>query len=346
MRTILTVTLLAALAGPAAAQDDRAHATAVIREAAAKAFREVAAGQRQDSHEQVERTTRTLRVGANGEVQLTNIAGDILITRGSGNDVAVEIVKTARGRDDADARELLQLVPVEITERSGRAEIRAHYPNGEERRRTNRRNINVQVAFNVTAPDHIRIRAASISGSITTRDFKGEISAESVSGTVRVSNGGRIASAKSISGNVEVVDADIDGSFIASSASGSVLLRRVKARQLTLGSISGNVELDDIDARQVEAQSVSGNVKFAGPLSKGGRYELNSHSGSITAALGGSTGFEIEATSFSGAVRSDFSFASTDNQSRGRRSIRGVYGDGSAVLELTTFSGSIVITKR
>jgi DUF4097 and DUF4098 domain-containing protein YvlB len=198
----------------------------------------------------------------------------------------------------------------------------------------------------VTAPDHIRIRAASISGSITTKDFKGEITAESVSGTVRVSNGGRIASAKSISGNVEVVDTEIDGSFIASSASGSVLLRRVKARQLTLGSISGNVELDDIDSRQVEAQSVSGNVRFAGPVSKGGRYELNSHSGNITAVLGGSTGFEIEATSFSGAVRSDFSFASNDNQSRGRRSIRGVYGDGSAVLELTTFSGSIVVSKR
>ena len=345
MRTILTVTLFAALAGPAAAQDDHAHAAVVIREAVAKAFREVAAGQRQESREQVDRTTRTLRVGANGEVQLANIAGDILITRGGGNDVVVEIVKTARGRDDADAREMLQLVTVEITERSGRAEVRAHYPGGEERR-NNRRNINVQVAFNVTAPDHVRIRAASISGSITTKDFKGEISAESVSGTVRVSNGGRIASAKSISGNVEVADTDIDGSFIASSASGSVLLRRVKARQLTLGSISGNVDLDDIDARQVEAQSVSGNVRFAGPVSKGGRYELNSHSGNVTAALGGSTGFEIEATSFSGSVRSDFSFSSTDNQSRGRRSIRGVYGDGSAVLELTTFSGSIVVSKR
>ena len=77
MRTILTVTLFAALAGPAAAQDDRAHATVVIRKAVAKAFREVAAGQRQDSREQVERTTRTLRVGPNGEVQLANISGDI-----------------------------------------------------------------------------------------------------------------------------------------------------------------------------------------------------------------------------------------------------------------------------
>jgi DUF4097 and DUF4098 domain-containing protein YvlB len=355
MRTILTVTLLAALAAPAAAQDDRAAAVVVILKPAAKAYRgptpadadrERAVEQRRESREQVDRTTRTLRVGANGELQLSNIAGDISITRGSGNDVSVEIIKTARGSDDADAREMLQLVQVEVLERSGRAEVRARYPEGEERRRNNRRNINVQVAFNVAVPPNVRIRASSISGSITAKDVSGEISAESVSGSVRVLNGGRIGSAKSISGNVEVSDTDIDGSLNASSASGSVVLRRVKGRQLTLGSISGNVELDDIECQQLEAQSVSGNVRFGGLVAKGGRYELNSHSGNVTAALGGSTGFEVEATTFSGSIRSDFSFSSNGDQSRWRRSIRGVYGDGSAILELNTFSGSIVISKR
>jgi hypothetical protein len=46
--------------------------------------------------------------------------------------------------------------------------------------------------------------------------------------------------------------------------SGSVILRRVKARQLDLGSISGDVVLDDVDCQQVEAQTVSGNVRFGG----------------------------------------------------------------------------------
>ena len=263
--------------------------TVVIRDAMAKAFREVAAGQRQDSREQVERTTRTLRVGANGEVQLDNIAGDIVITRGSGNDVAVEIVKTARGRDDADAREMLQLVQVDITERSGRAEVRAHYPDGEERRRNNRRNVNVLGRLQRHRPGRHRAFArASISGSITARDFKGELSAESVSGTVRITNGGRIASAKSISGNVEVIDTDIDGELQASSASGSVLLRRVKARQL-------DARLDQRQ-RRARGRRVPGRSKRSRSAAmcgsparsaKGGRYELNSHSGSVTAALGG-----------------------------------------------------------
>ena len=86
----------------------------------------------------------------------------------------------------------------------------------------------------------------------------------------------------------------------------------------------------------------------AGRWPAGGRYEFTSHSGTVTAALGGNAGFEVEATSFSGSIRSDFSFGSSGDAERGRwrRSVRGVVGDGSAFLELTTFSGSIVIAKR
>lgn len=349
MRTILTMTLLAAMTAPAAGQDHRGETRVVIRDAVARAYGRAEAAQRQDSREQVDRTTRTLKVGANGELQLANISGDIAVSRGGGNDVSVEIIKTARGRTDEDARELLQLVQVEVVERGGRAEVKTQYPRGDELRRNNRRNFNVSVAYNVTAPEGIRLRASSISGSITVRDIKGEVSAESVSGNVRVFNGGRIASAKSISGNVELNDTEIDGSFSASSASGSVVLRKVKAQRLELGSISGDVLLDDVDSQRVDAQSVSGNVRFGGLVAKGGRYELSSHSGNVNVALGGSTGFEVEATSFSGSVRSDFSFSTSSADSgntRWQKSIRGVYGDGSAILDLTTFSGSIVISKR
>jgi hypothetical protein len=93
---------------------------------------------------------------------------------------------------------------------------------------------------------------------------------------------------------------------------------------------------------------VSGDVQFTGNLIRGGRYELSSHSGTVRAAVGGDTGFEVEATSFSGDVRSDFSLKleGNDGGRRRNRTIRGVYGDGSAVLDLTTFSGNIVISRR
>ena len=343
MRTLLILLVAGIIvAGPetSSAQDSSA------RERRESAQRSSATSQRQDGREQTERTTRTFRGGQ--ELQLANISGDIVITRGGGNEIGVEIVKTARGRDDADMKELLQLVEVEVVERNNRVEVRTRYPQGDEMRRNNRRNFNVSVSYNVTAPAGARVRATSISGSITARDIRGDVSAESVSGTVRIINGGRVASAKSISGDVEVTESEIDGSLNASTASGSVLLRKVKARQVEVGSISGDVVIEDVDAAQVEGQTVSGSVRFGGALARGGRYEFTSHSGTVTAALAGNAGFEVEATSFSGSIRSDFSFGSSGDTERGRwrRSVRGVVGDGSAFLELTTFSGSIVISKR
>jgi hypothetical protein len=298
--------------------------------------------------QQVERITRTLKLGNTGELDLANIAGDIVITRASGNEVALDIVKTACGRTDDDAREMLKLVQVEIVERGGRAEVRTHYPEGDEMRRNNRRNFNVSVAYTVVAPAGTRIRAHSISGSISAKDIKGELSLDSVSGTISVANGGRVAAAKSISGNVEVTETDMDTAFGASSASGNILLRRVKARQLDVGSISGSVILDDVDCPRVEAQSVSGEVRFGGPIARGARYELTSHSGSVQVTVAGGAGFEVEATSFSGTVRSDLPLTTrgADFPGRRNRSLRGVFGDGSAVLELTTFSGNILISKR
>src|SRR5688500_18515618 len=52
---------------------------------------------RDDSREeQTERTTKVIRLGAEGALALSNIAGDITVTRSSGSDATIEIVKTAR----------------------------------------------------------------------------------------------------------------------------------------------------------------------------------------------------------------------------------------------------------
>jgi hypothetical protein len=317
--------------------------------------------QRRDSNnnreEQVERTTRTLKLGADGVLALGNIAGDIVVTRAGGSDATVEIVKTARGRDVNDAREQLQLVQVEVTERSGRADVRTRYPgpnpgpksNNDERRNNNRRNFSVSVAYNVTAPAGTRLSIESISGSVKVTDIKGEVSANTVSGDVRISGATRISAAKTISGLVEIVDVQSDGVLESGSVSGDVLLRRVSARRIDAASVSGNIRLDELQCDRVSANTTSGSVAFSGTLARNGRYELNSFSGEIRLLLGGNTGFEIEANSFSGDVRTDFAITmrGRDSGRSGRRKeLNGTYGDGSAILDLTTFSGSIVISKR
>jgi hypothetical protein len=299
--------------------------------------------------EQVDRQTRTLKLGPEGTLGLGNIAGDITVTRGNGADTSVEIIKTARGRDVNDARELLQLVQVEVSERAGRADIRANYPRGDEARRNNRRNINVSVAYVVTAPAGTRVTVDSISGDIKIADIKGDISANTISGDVRISGAARVNAAKSISGTIEIADAHTDGALASSSVSGDVILRRVTARRIEAGTVSGNVKIDDVTCDRVSAKTTSGSVGFVGTLAKSGRYELGSFSGEVRLYLSGGTGFEIDANSFSGDIRSDFDIVTKGpvQAGRGRRTaLTGTFGDGSAVLDLTTFSGSIIVSKR
>jgi DUF4097 and DUF4098 domain-containing protein YvlB len=236
-----------------------------------------------------------------------------------------------------------------VNERTGRADVRARYPSGDESHRMNRRNVNVSVNYNVTAPAGTRISIESISGSVKVTDIKGDVSANTVSGDVRISGAGRINAAKTISGNVEIADAQVDGALESSSVSGDVVLRRVTARRIDVGSVSGDIKLDDLQCDRVSANSTSGGVSFAGALLRNGRYELKSFSGEVRLALSGNNGFEVEANSFSGEVRSEFDIVThgTDSTRRGRRTVlNGTFGDGSAVLDLTTFSGSIVIAKR
>jgi DUF4097 and DUF4098 domain-containing protein YvlB len=343
VRFLITLTVaVGAVPGAVGAQVYPERLSTTMKHAAAYQRRD-----RDDREEQTERTTKTVRLGSNGELSLGNIAGDITVTRGGGDEATIEIVKVARARSADEARELLTLVTVDVTERGGRADVKTRYPTGDENRRNNRRNYNVTVTFTVTAPAGTRLNVNSVSGNIKVSDIKGEISAGSVSGNVSVTAASAIADAKSVSGNVEIINAQGE-SLEASSVSGDVTMQRVTVRRIGAGSVSGNVKLDEVQCDRAEAHSTSGNITFSGGLARRGRYELKSFSGEVHLAIGGDTGFEVDATTFSGDVRSDLPITmhGAAQPDRKRRSLSGTYGDGSAILELSTFSGSIVIAKK
>lgn len=349
--TALTVLALAALplAIPARAessQDPVRHIAGTVHRVESRTV--VRAQRGGEREEQSERITRTLKIGSSGELDLANIAGDIVVTRGGGSEATLEIVKTSRARTAEEARRMLGLVQVDVAERNNRGEVKTRYPSNDERRNT-RRNINVAVAYTVAAPAGTRLTARSISGSIKVGDIKGDLSLETISGNVDISGAGRVTSAKSISGNVTITDSPLEGTAEAGSISGTVTLRRVGARRLSLNSISGNIVVDSSTAERIDAQSMSGNVEFQGPLARNGRYELKSHSGDVRVTVSGNTGFELDANSWSGSVDANIANLTRrgNDEGRGRRrALRGTWGDGSAVLSITTFSGNATVTKR
>ena len=332
----------------AAAQEAAVAIREVTREVTATARREARTVTRYQGRnnrfEQTDHQTRTLKVGANGLIELRNIAGDITVTAGSGDTATIEIDKVARGASDADAREQLGIVTVDVVERAGRVEVSAKYP--ENRARNGRRNFNVSTAYRVTAPAGTRIKTDSISGSVTVTGLRGDLTLNTISGDIRIERAGKVVNGQSISGAVELISAEDDAVVELSSTSGNVLARGVKVRRLDLGSISGTVRGSDLQCDAATLHTISGNVEYGGSLTNGGSYDFQTHSGDVRLTVSGGTGFEIKASTFSGEIRSGLQLKLESTGGRDSRTIRGTYGDGRARVEASSFSGTIIINGK
>lgn len=358
-----------ALAAPQSAAEERARARAEARKKADDERRRIIEERRTQQQrvetrverrgedrkfEQTETFSKTVKLGPQGELDIQNMSGAITITRGGGNDVTIDAVKKAYGATEDAAREMLGFVKIDVMERPGRVEVRSRYQHLDDSRR--HRNIHVGVTYNVTAPAGTRVRVNSMSGGISVSDITGELSLEAMSGHIKIERAARVLTAKTMSGSVHITDAKSDGMIDAGSMSGTVTLNKVKARRLNVGVVSGTITLVDTDCERIDAQTTSGHVIYEGPLARNGRYKFSTHSGSVKVAVDGNTGFEVDANSFNGSVRSDIALKNQeqtgpDNRRRGpgmlqSKTLRGTFGDGSAVLDLSTFSGSITIFKR
>jgi DUF4097 and DUF4098 domain-containing protein YvlB len=216
----------------------------------------------------------------------------------------------------------------------------------------------VSVDFTVTLPASASLDVHSVSGSLKVTGVRGAVRAETVSGDVTTADTPNLEHAKSVSGDIALTGAAAEGDLTAGSVSGNITAKGLKARGLDLGSVSGDVILTDVTCERLTIKSVSGNVEYAGAIARSGRYEVNTHSGTVRFALANPPGFVLTASSFSGSIRSDFPVtiggdSTGDRDSRqGRRSgndshnMRATFGDGSATLDVRTFSGNVVISKR
>ncbi len=324
----LVVVLACALAAvaPATAQDRRG------REPAAR------------GEEQVESFTRRIRIAPDARVAVSNVAGNVTITRVSGDELRIDAVKRTRG-DRAELDE----VGIEVVERTGRVTIATQMRRANRRTRTG-----VRVDYTLGVPGTASVDVQSVSGTIRADEVRGAIRAQTMSGDVTITRSPRVEVAKSVAGSVNVSDLELTGNLELETMSGNIVLRQVKGGGLQLSTVTGDAALTDVAADRLEMKSISGDLHFDGSLARTGRYAFNSHSGDLTLVLAGDTGFELNANTFSGEISSAIPVTLGGNGGRsnnrrnaaGRGVVRAVFGDGSAVLEVHTFSGNISINRK
>ena len=261
-------------------------------------------------------------LNSNGTVDLSLISGTIEVSAWSRDQVKIEAT-THEGR---------------LRFAASRSRVALHVDHEERgRHRSSGKTI-----YKVVVPRGARLIMETVSGPITAKGVGGQVDAESVSGSIEVEDA-RSLSFESVSGGVRA--RNVSGGAKGESVSGHVILENVRG-DVEAGSVSGPIRLSGITAKLVSASTVSGSIHFSGAVDPAGRYEFESHSGTIRLALPANTGARLSLETFSGSFKSDFPVTLGGNDGPGPgRSGEARIGRGNARIEAQTFSGSILIIR-
>jgi Putative adhesin len=293
--------------------------------------------------ETTEPYSRKFPAGKASVLLLVNISGNVEVSPGTGDQIEVQALKRVWAPNAEEGKKRLADVSVEPYATGNRVELRVeHNP----RRNTG----NVDVEFVIKVPPDGSVDLRSVSGDIRVTNVKGEVRAQiGGNGNLSLEGTPRVALAKTVGGDIQITNAGADTQLSLSTVGGNILAQTLNARILELNTVRGDVKLTGWTGDRANLRTLDGDLDLTASLAKGGRYEIESHSGNIRLSLPEQPGFELEANTYNGRIRVDFSIRSEGpirDQERGPRFIRGTYGDGGSSLRVQTFSGDIVVTRR
>jgi len=271
-----------------------------------------------------ENIDRTLKASADGEVDISNIAGSVEVTGWDRNEVKVTGT-LGKGVEKLDF------------ESSGdRVRIEVKYPD-------NARHVE-DTDLEIWVPVKSKLEVQTVSASISVEKVTGKLTLEAVSGGITVSGEPESVDVECVSGGIEI---DVKSKVVrAEAVSGSIQIKGVE-RDVEVSTVSGSIRITGGNLQSVEIEAVSGPVTFEGGLADNGRLNASSFSGPVDLLLPASVSAEFDISTFSGSIANDFGEPSSKKHRYGPgNSLEFSTGSGSARVTAESFSGSVRILKK
>lgn len=288
-----------------------------------------------DREKYEEKFEQTVSLARDGKVSLKNISGDIEVESWDKAEVKIEAKKISRASTLEKAKENAAKVKIEVIEEGNTLRIETKYPE------LSIKSLNVSIDYHLLIPDKVAVKIKSVSGDVTLQQIGGAIEVDVVSGDIEVMKADKGVDCKSVSGDLEL--RGINGDAFLKTVSGDIILGKMNG-SIEAESVSGDIELIDVSgARVVRGNALSGSITYQGDINPEGRYELKSHSGEIEMVLPSNAAFDLEASTFSGDIESDFEIMVSGKFSK--KKIQGTVNGGGAVVILKAFSGDIDLKK-
>jgi DUF4097 and DUF4098 domain-containing protein YvlB len=199
--------------------------------------------------------------------------------------------------------------------------------------------------YEVTVPVGVKVIARTQQGDISVAGTRGGVELHTQNGDITVEDVADLVDITSLSGDISA--RGLVGRVDIRTTAGEVTLVDVKG-DVESTSISGDLNLRNVVSRYVRAKSTSGDVTFDGGVDSTGRYELGSHSGSVTLMLPASVSAQFTVATYTGSIDSDFPITLRPGEHGIGPSKRFTFevGKGEARVSAESFSGDVTIRSK
>jgi len=135
----------------------------------------------------------------------------------------------------------------------------------------------------------------------------------------------------------------VSGKLAAKTASGNVTVSRVVG-QISISSASGDLQIEEA-VGSVIARTASGDVEATVRGEEGsGDLVFSSASGNVTVTIPSQSNADVDISTASGELRSDFPLTIEERENRGKRAF-GRIGTGTARLKISSASGNVRLAR-
>ena len=206
----------------------------------------------------------------------------------------------------------------------------------------------------IRVPAGSRLQIETYSAAIDVRDVAGRVKAESVSGSITIAGKPDEVEVESVSGAISV--SGPAKRVRASGTNASVTIHGVSA-VVDAQTVNGTLEVSGGDFQEARLETVNGAIRFDGALIPGASLDLESVNGAIELRLPANLSADFTISSYGGDIDSDFEVRLGPGQIRAQRRGRDRHDDrqkemqfttggGGAKVSITTLNGRVALRKK
>lgn len=197
--------------------------------------------------------------------------------------------------------------------------------------------------LNVRVPKSVQLEVNVVSAPVSIDGLDGgKISVDSVSGRIRANLRSPEVSMQTVSGTIDL--AGNAGKADLQTVSGDITAPSISDK-IEAQTVSGRMTIGGGPWKDANFSTVSGDTKIVGGISAGGKLTVDSMSGDVELGLPGSTSARLEASTFSGDLRSDFGSPTKGDDGPGKELKTTIGSGGDGKIHVEAFSGDVKIRR-